>query len=85
MASAVESPRPFSLRVSPALAQPQLALRLLAGWQVDHRPLALSLGRLALRPDPDRQAAWLEVLAGCPRSFPPRASPGPAPPGGVPG
>jgi hypothetical protein len=63
MASAVESPRPFSFRapVSPALAQPQLALRLLAGWQVDHWPLALSLVRLALRPDRDRQAAWLEV------------------------
>ena len=63
MASAVESLRLFSFRapVSPALAQPQLALRLLAGRQVDHRRLALSLVRLALRPDLDRQAAWLEV------------------------
>jgi hypothetical protein len=61
MASAVESPRPFSLRVSPALARPQLALRPLAGRQVDHGRLALSVVRLALRPDPDRQAAWLEV------------------------
>jgi hypothetical protein len=57
----VESPRLFSLRVSPVLAQPQLALRLLAGQQVDHRLLALSVVRLALRPDPDRQTAWLEV------------------------
>src|SRR6266496_4311190 len=61
MASAAESPLLFSLRVSPALAQPQLALRLLAGRQVDHRPLALPLVRLALRPDPPRRAAWLEV------------------------
>ena len=61
MASAVESPLLFSLRVSPALAQPQPALRLLAGRQVDHRRLALSVVRLALRPDRDRQAAWLEV------------------------
>ena len=63
MASALESLRLFSFRapVSPALAQRQLALRLLAGRQVDQRRLALSLVRLALRPDPDRQAAWLEV------------------------
>jgi hypothetical protein len=63
MASAVESRRLFSFRapVSPALAQPQLVLRLLAGRQVDQGPVALSVVRLALRPDPDRQAAWLEV------------------------
>jgi hypothetical protein len=61
MALAVEFLRLFSLRVSPALAQRQLALRLLAGRQVDQRRLALSLVRLALRPEVDRQAAWLEV------------------------
>jgi hypothetical protein len=62
MASAVESPLLFSLRVSPALAQRQLAVRLSAGRQVDHGRLALFVVRLALRPpDPDRQVAWLEV------------------------
>src|SRR6266545_2320276 len=64
MASAVESPRPFSFRapVSPALAPAQLALRFWAARQVvDQRRLALSLVRLALRPALDRQAAWLEV------------------------
>ena len=61
MGSAVESLLLFSLRVSPAVAQRQLALRLLAGRQVGREHLALFLVRLALRPDPDRQAAWLEV------------------------
>ncbi len=63
MASAVEFPRPFSFRapVSPGLAQRQLALRFWAARQVDRRRLALSLFRLALRPDLDRQAVWLEV------------------------
>ena len=53
MALAAESPRPFSFRapVSPTLAQPQVALRLLADRQVDHKRLALSLVHHALRPE----------------------------------
>ena len=52
--SAAESPRLFSFRVpvSPGLAQPQRALRLLAAHQVDRTHLALSLFRPELRPDP---------------------------------
>src|SRR5437870_11500628 len=65
MALAAGSPRPFSFRapVSPALAQPQLAVRLLADRQVDHKRLALALVHRALRPELrlHRQAAWLEV------------------------
>ena|SRR5262245_48363638 len=63
MALVLESPLLFSLRICPALAQPQLALRLLAARRVDQRPLALSVVRLALRPDPHRQAATLEVCS----------------------
>ena len=61
--SAAESPRLFSFRVpvSPGLAQPQRALRLLAAHQVDRTHLALSLFRPELRPDPRQQAAWWEV------------------------
>ena len=58
MASALESPLPFSLRVFPALAQPQLVLlHPLAARQADHGHFALSVVRLALRPHLDRQAA----------------------------
>ena len=55
--------RLFSFRapVSPAPAQPQLALPLLVARQVDQRHLALSLFHLVLRPDPCRLAGWLEV------------------------
>ena len=65
MVLAAESPRPFSFHapVCPALAQPQLAVRLLADRQVDHKRLALALVHPALRPELHlhRQAAWLEV------------------------
>src|SRR5436189_277100 len=65
MALAAESPRPFSFHapVCPALAQPQLAVRLLADRQVDHKRLAFALVRPALGPELHlhRQAAWLEV------------------------
>ena len=60
---AAESPRPFSFRAPVALARAQLeqALPLLAGRQVEHRYLALSLLHLALRPDLHREVVWLEV------------------------
>jgi hypothetical protein len=63
MASAAESPRLFSFRAPAALARAQLeqALRLSAGRQVDHRHPALSLLRLALRPDLSRLAVWSDV------------------------
>src|SRR5438552_17846916 len=53
MALAAESPRPFSFHapVCPALAQPQLAVRLLADRQVDHKRLAFALVRPALGPE----------------------------------
>jgi hypothetical protein len=63
MASALESPRPFSFRAPAALARAQLkqALHFLAGRQVDHRQLARSLFDLALRLDLPREAVWSEV------------------------
>ena len=62
MASALESLSLFLSRVFPALAQPQLVLlHPLAARQADHGHFALPVVRLALRPHPDRQAAYLEV------------------------
>ena len=63
MASALESPLPFSFHapVVPEHAQAQLARHPLAGRQVDHWGSALPVVRLALRPHLDRQAAYLEV------------------------
>src|SRR5947207_14504856 len=65
MAVAAGSPRPFSFRAPVVLvpAQPEQALRLLAGRQVDHRHPALSLFHLALRLRLHLEVAWSEVYS----------------------